>query len=179
MPADRKATYFRSVCTDRPNKAEPRRVRHTVGGNQIDYDVSTKTAGLIIAKIMFNSVVSTPDAKCLIMDIKNFYLNNDVDRFEYMKIPLSAILQAIIDQYNLEPLAHKGFVYVEIRKEMYGLPQAGRIANDALVLHLASHGYNQSATIPGLFTHESRPISFCSWSMTSASNMLAKNMLTT
>ena len=95
------------------------------------------------------------------MDIKNFYLNNDMDHFEYVKIPLSAIPQAIIDQYNLEPLAHKGYVYVEIRKGMYGLPQAGRIANDALVLHLASHGYNQSATIPGLFTHESRPISFC------------------
>jgi hypothetical protein len=103
----------------------------------IDYphDVSTKTAGLITAKIMFNSIISTPDAKCLIMDIKNFYLNNDMDRFEYMKIPLTAIPQAIIDQYNLEPLAHKSFVYVEISKGMYGLPQAGHIANNALVLH--------------------------------------------
>lgn len=44
---------------------------------------------------------------------------------------------------------------------MYGLPQAGRIANDHLVPHLAQHGYIQSARIPGLFTHLTRPISFC------------------
>jgi hypothetical protein len=35
LPADRKATYFCPICADRPNKAEPRRVRHTVGGNQL------------------------------------------------------------------------------------------------------------------------------------------------
>jgi hypothetical protein len=50
---------------------------------------------------------------------------------------------------------------VEIHKGMYGLSQAGRIANDALVLHLAKHGYLQSKMIPGLFHHESRPVSFC------------------
>ena len=44
---------------------------------------------------------------------------------------------------------------------MYGLPQAGRIANDALVLHLAKDDYHQSKMIPGLFHHESRPVSFC------------------
>ena len=44
---------------------------------------------------------------------------------------------------------------------MYGLPQAGCIANDALVLHLAKDGYHQSKMIPGLFHHESRPVSFC------------------
>ena len=73
MPADRKATYFRPVCADRPNKAESRRVRHTVGGDKIDYpyDVSTKTAGLITSKILFNSIISTDGAKCLIVDINN------------------------------------------------------------------------------------------------------------
>jgi hypothetical protein len=52
-------------------------------------------------------------------------------------------------------------VYGEIRKGMYGLPQAGRIASDALIPHLATHGYNQSKRTPGLFTHAVRPIAFC------------------
>jgi hypothetical protein len=43
---------------------------------------------------------------------------------------------------------------------MYGLPQAGRITNNELVPHLAAHGYIQAEHTPGLFTLESRPISF-------------------
>ena len=44
---------------------------------------------------------------------------------------------------------------------MYGLPQAGRIANDELVPYLAEHGYIQSKFTAGLFSHVTRPISFC------------------
>jgi hypothetical protein len=44
---------------------------------------------------------------------------------------------------------------------MYGLPQAGILANDDLVLHLGHNGYTQSDHTPGLFTHIDRPISFC------------------
>lgn len=43
---------------------------------------------------------------------------------------------------------------------MYGLPQAGRLANDELVPYLAKHGYIQSKRTPGLFTHTTRPIAF-------------------
>jgi hypothetical protein len=50
---------------------------------------------------------------------------------------------------------------VEITKGMYRLPQAVHIANDALVLHLAQHGYVQSKLIPGLFHHEWRKVYFC------------------
>ena len=44
---------------------------------------------------------------------------------------------------------------------MYGLPQAGRIANDKLVPILEQAGYIQSDHIPGLFKHKTRPIAFC------------------
>lgn len=43
---------------------------------------------------------------------------------------------------------------------MYGLPQASILANNELVIHLAHHGYHQCEHTPGLFTHETRPISF-------------------
>ena len=36
---------------------------------------------------------------------------------------------------------------------MYGLPQAGRIANDQLQQHLAKYGYRHSKMTNGLWTH--------------------------
>ena len=44
---------------------------------------------------------------------------------------------------------------------MYGLPQAGILANNRLVDHLASHGYRQSQHTRGLFTHITRQVAFC------------------
>lgn len=47
-------------------------------------------------------------------------------------------------------------VFVEIRKGMYGLPQAGLLAQELLLEKcLNKHGYNkQSNRTPGLWTHE-------------------------
>ena len=60
-------------------------------------------------------------------DISNFYINNPMNRYEYMKLPLDIIPEEIIQKYNLRNLAHKGFVHMEIQKGMYGLPQAGKM----------------------------------------------------
>jgi hypothetical protein len=59
------------------HREEKERTRPTVGGDQIEYpgDKSTRTAGLTAAKILINSVISTPNAKLLVIDINNFYLN--------------------------------------------------------------------------------------------------------
>ena len=43
---------------------------------------------------------------------------------------------------------------------MYGLKQAGRIANDRLKQHLKTYGYVPCRYTSGLFTHTSRKISF-------------------
>ena len=43
---------------------------------------------------------------------------------------------------------------------MYGLPQAGFIAQELLADHLRQHGYMQSKRTPGLWLHETRPIQF-------------------
>jgi hypothetical protein len=59
------------------HKEGKKRTRLTVGGDQIQYpgDISTRTAGLTTAKILINSVISAPNAKFLVIDINNFYLN--------------------------------------------------------------------------------------------------------
>jgi hypothetical protein len=43
---------------------------------------------------------------------------------------------------------------------MYGLSQAGIIAQELLAKQLAKHGYHQSKIIPGFWTHETRPTTF-------------------
>lgn len=163
VPNGRKVTYARIVVADRPQKTQPRRVRITVGGNLIEYpgEVSTKTSDLTTVKILINSTISTKNARFMCLDIKDFYLNTTMIRFEYMKIDIRTIPQAIIDYYNLTEFVSEGYVYVEIMKGMYGLPQAGILANNELIILLEQNGYVQSQRTPGLFTHKTRPISFC------------------
>jgi hypothetical protein len=43
---------------------------------------------------------------------------------------------------------------------MYGLPQAAIIGNKQLQKRLAPHGYRPVPIMPGLWQHDTRPISF-------------------
>jgi hypothetical protein len=43
---------------------------------------------------------------------------------------------------------------------MYGLPQAGILANQLLARSLAIHGYHQTKFTPGLWRHVTHPIQF-------------------
>jgi hypothetical protein len=69
--------------------------------------------------------------------------------------------QATFDKYNLQNFVHNGIDHLEICKGMYGLPQAGLLANNQLGPHLALQGYIQSPHIHGLFIHKTRPIMCC------------------
>lgn len=60
------------------------------------------------------------------MDILNFYLMTPLLRPEYIRIKLSDLLEEIILQYKLRDKVNKnGMVFVEVTKDMYGLPQSG------------------------------------------------------
>jgi hypothetical protein len=65
-----------------------------------------------------------------------------------------------VDKYNLKELAVDGWVYIEIRKGMYGLKQAGLLANQLLQKRLAPFGYYPACLTPGLWLHKIRPIAF-------------------
>jgi hypothetical protein len=75
-PSDRIATFLRIVAALRPHKAESKRTRFTMGGDRIQYNgnVSTPTADLTTVKLLINSVISTPGARYMTIDIKDFYL---------------------------------------------------------------------------------------------------------
>jgi hypothetical protein len=164
IPRDRRkdVTYAR-ICADyRPEKSDPNCIRITVGGNLVNYpgDVGTKTADLLTVKLLLNSVISTPVAKFMSMDISNFYLMAPMDRPEYVRMNLSDFPDEIIEEYNLRAKAKDGCVIAECKKCVYGLPQAGILANKYLEKRLNEYGYFQSQHTNGLWTHETRPIQF-------------------
>jgi hypothetical protein len=51
-------------------------------------------------------------------------------------------------------------VHIEMRKAVWGLPQAGILANKKLRQELEPHGYREHENTPGLWYHKTRPISF-------------------
>ena len=74
ISTDRTVTYPRIVVDYRAYKDDPNRVCITVGGNLINYpgELTTRTADLTTTKIMWNSVISTRNARYMCADVKNF-----------------------------------------------------------------------------------------------------------
>ena len=88
---------------------------------------------MLIVKLLLNSIVSTFNAKFMSIDIKDFYLNTQMPRSEYMRLKLSDLPNDFIRHYKLAAKATKdGHVYTEIRRGMYGLPAAGILAQQLL-----------------------------------------------
>jgi hypothetical protein len=94
------------------------------------------------------------------LDIKFFYLSAPLDRFEYMKMPITLFPKWTVDQYDLNKHALNGFVYLKMRRAVWGLPQAGILANKLLHKRLLPHGYYECANTPGQWKHVSWPILF-------------------
>jgi hypothetical protein len=165
VPKDRvkDMTYGSYGCKIKPNKEENHCTRLTTGGDRIHYpdNVSTPTANITLIKVLFNSIISTESAQCVILDVKDFYLNTTMKRLEYIGLKLNGIPEEIIIEYKLREIAAEdGYVHCKIQKGMYGLPQARIIAQDLLQACLAKMGYHQIKIIPGLWTHETRKTCF-------------------
>jgi hypothetical protein len=107
-------------------------------------------------------MILTPKAKFYRMDLANFYLVTPMKEYEYMWLQLELIPNEIIRQYNLKNLVdEQGWVYVEIQMGMYGLPQAGILANKLVKQQLNVKGYYHCQHTPGLGCHVWHDISFC------------------
>jgi hypothetical protein len=163
--ADRRKdiTYGQFVCLVRPKKAEPNRMQFMVGGNRINYPgkVATLTAEMLVAKMLFNSVISTKGAGFMTLDISNFYLMTPLHRAKFIQIKLSNTPDEVIREYKLRAKTTKNeSIYIRAKHGMYGLPQAGLLANKLLEKRLNKHGYRQSKLVPRLWKHNTRPIQF-------------------
>ena len=101
MLQGKKVTYGQVVAELRPQKAEPERVRITVGENLIDYpgDKLTPTTEITTIKMHINSVVSTPKAKYLCTDVHNINLNTILEDPKYTRIKVELVPVKIMDHY--------------------------------------------------------------------------------
>jgi hypothetical protein len=156
-------TYGQIICVYFSVKKDPYRTCITMGGNLANYpdNCGTPTADLLTIKLMFNSIISTPNAKFMTIEIKDFYLMTPMERYKYFRMKLELFPQDIINEHRLHNKADAdGNVFCEVQRGMYGLPQAGIIAQDLLTKRLYKAGYRQSKITPGYWHHDWRPISF-------------------
>ena len=162
IPTNKKSTYARIVAEVREQKADPNRIRITVGGNLIFYphNKSQPTADITTVKLHINITIFTPGARYACIDIKNMYLNFTMKEPEYMFIEANYIPQKFIKEYKLHDKIHNGKIIVRINKGMCHSPQVGKLAHDQLKAYLAKYGYTPCTLTPGLWKHKTRPISF-------------------
>jgi hypothetical protein len=162
-PSNRLASYYNPQCEKKLKQNHlVYRIRGTVGGNVSDYDGDRTawTADLETVKILLNAVVSDENSEWMTVDIKDFYLGTPLDRPEYMWIDRWQIPQETLNKYKDSIKFKNGKTMVEINKGIYGLPHAGKIAQDRLIKHLTMHGFHQTPNTNCLFRHESKPIAF-------------------
>ncbi len=98
------------------------RTRFSVGGDRINYpgEDNTPTADMLVAKMLFNSVISTKEARFMTMDISNFYLMTPLHRPEFIRIKLSDIPDEVINEYKLNEKATKnGSIYIRAKRTAY------------------------------------------------------------
>ena len=136
----------------RPNKAVHERLRMCMGGNNMEsvIETTTRTADLTTCKLHMNGVLSTPSARFAGGDVKYFYLNTPLKRNRYRKVRAKYIPEETIRKHDLEQyIEDNGWHHFEIGKGMYGIPEAGRLANDLLRERLKKHGYIEATQTPG------------------------------
>ena len=79
----RVVTYAQIVASLCPHNSKVHRVRYTGGSDKLNFPSITTTnyASLNTSKILINSNLSTPNARFLTLDIKDFYYNTPMTRF--------------------------------------------------------------------------------------------------
>jgi len=64
-------------------------------------------------------------------------------------------------QFHRDQYITKDVVYFQVNKGMYGLKQAGLLANERIVEHLAKYGYIISKYAPCQFVSKDKSTAFC------------------
>ena len=76
------------IYTISDQKTETHRTKLTAGGYMIDYpgEVSTPASDLTTMKLHINSSILDAKSRYMCMGVNSFYLNNHMDREEYIMI---------------------------------------------------------------------------------------------
>ena len=84
-----------------------------------------------------------------------------MEKPQYMRMRWDQIPNDIRIRYNLQAMRHGDYVYVKIKKGMYGLKEAAILAYNKLVHHLTPRGYIPIEGTAGLWKHKTRKTIFC------------------
>jgi hypothetical protein len=73
-----------------------------MGGNLINYpgNCGTPTADLLTVKLLLNSIMSTPNARFMSIDINDFYLETPMTCYKYFRMKLELFPKDVIEEYN-------------------------------------------------------------------------------
>jgi len=114
MLKGKKVAYAKIVYTIQLQKAETHRIRMTIEGNLLNYDGNIKalTVDLVTMKLLLNSVLSTPGAKFMTINIKNFYLETDLKDKQYIFLLAELVPEEIMLKYNLYSKVHNSNIYI-------------------------------------------------------------------
>ena len=170
IPAAKKPfiSYYNPQCkTKMKADGKQYRVRGTYGGNRTSsYNGITASyqAAMTTVKLLLNKNISIDGSRWMTMDVADMYLHSRLpdDQWEYMVLNIDEIPQEIIDTYDITSYISPGDTkaYVEVTGALYGMKQAGYLANKDIVEHLANNGYTQQPNTPCLFSHVTDDIEF-------------------
>ena len=144
----------------RTEKKEPNCTCATKGADRINYpdDIQVPMANQLLINKILNSVISRSAARFATADISIFYIMTPLKRPEFAKINIRDIPTKIIQEYNLcKKATPDDWVYIEVIRGMYGLPQAESLGHDLLEDRLNKEQYYQSKIVPGLWKHMDKP----------------------
>ena len=159
IPHKYKMMYYNPVLTKKVKNGElVYRVRGTAGGNNSSYegDKTAYVADMTTFKILCNKTISDKHLTMSTADISDMYLHSTLQEPEYMWIHLSDIPAASLAQFKVHTYVTPGAtkVAVRIKGGMYGLPQAGLLAQEKLVKVLYDNGYYMCKNTTCLFKHD-------------------------
>lgn len=166
-PKQSSISYYNPQCkTKMKPGGKLYRVRGTFGGDRSNYNGVTASyqAAMSTVKLLLNKNISIDDSRWMTMDVADMYLHSRLpdDQYEYMVLNIDEIPQEIIDTYHIMDFVSPGDTkaYVEVTGCLYGMKQAGYIANKDIVEHLGNNGYTQHPNTPCLFKHTSDDVEF-------------------
>ena len=118
---------------------------------------SSSVAASTVVKLLLNSAVSDPFSDLSSIDLDYFYYNTKRDKPEYARTYVRLIPMASRIKLGIADLPESAIVYLECSIAIPGQPDAGKLAQQALIAHLKPHGYRMCRHTPCLFYHKSRP----------------------
>jgi hypothetical protein len=113
-------------------RTQPNAIHGRSRQNQLPRKVATPTAEMQVAKILFNSVISMKGARFMTMDF-SICLMTPLHRAKFIQIKVRDIPDEVTRKDKLrEKATNNGSIYIRAKRGMYGLPQAGLLANKLL-----------------------------------------------